>query len=488
VKVESSQVTTAVKWSFLTEIVVKLISPITSMILARLLTPSVFGIVASIVMITSFADIFTDAGFQKYLIQHQFSSEQEEEGYISVAFWSNLAISLFLYGIIFFNAKTLATLVGIAGYQTVIRVYALIIVLTSFSSIQFAVYRKNFQYKKLGIIRIVVKCVPLLVTVPLTFYTRSYWALVIGNLSGEAVSGCILTLWSEYRIRWFYRVSYLKKMFAFCISSLLDSLSYWLVSNISIFMIGQYLGSYYLGLYKTSITTVAQMIAIIIASTMNVLFATLSRQQEDEPAFRETFCSFQKAVGLFTIPLGVGIFVFRYIITRVLLGLQWMEAGILIGLWGFVISESIIFSDMGGIVISAKGKQIYTFFSNMIQALLLAIVLYWVRGKSFTVLSFATFFVRWQLTVTHFGIALKVGRIRLSNLPKELIAYGFSALFMGGLGMVLQRLLGGGVLIGIVEIFLCMAAYFVLLFLFPLTRSQIVGLFQIIRNFFRRKQ
>ena len=65
----------ASKWSFLTEIASKLMPPIVNMVLARLLTPAVFGMVATVTMITSFAEIFADAGFQKYLVQNDFESK-----------------------------------------------------------------------------------------------------------------------------------------------------------------------------------------------------------------------------------------------------------------------------------------------------------------------------------------------------------------------------------------------------------------------------
>ena len=64
----SGTIVNSVKWSSLTEIATKLITPITAMILARLLTPSEFGVIATVNMTISFADVFTDAGFQKYII------------------------------------------------------------------------------------------------------------------------------------------------------------------------------------------------------------------------------------------------------------------------------------------------------------------------------------------------------------------------------------------------------------------------------------
>ena len=66
----NSKVRNATKWSTVTEIAAKLVTPITSMVLARLLTPEAFGVVATLTMIITFAELFTDAGFQKYLIQH----------------------------------------------------------------------------------------------------------------------------------------------------------------------------------------------------------------------------------------------------------------------------------------------------------------------------------------------------------------------------------------------------------------------------------
>ncbi|MBO5919693.1 MAG: oligosaccharide flippase family protein [Bacteroidales bacterium] len=64
----NNKIVKATKWSSITEVVAKLITPITSIVLARLLTPEAFGVVATLTMVITFAEIFTDAGFQKYLI------------------------------------------------------------------------------------------------------------------------------------------------------------------------------------------------------------------------------------------------------------------------------------------------------------------------------------------------------------------------------------------------------------------------------------
>lgn len=78
----------ATKWSLLTEVNARLITPITQLILARLLSPEAFGAVATISMITSLADMLKDGGFQKFPIQRAVKDDQALDNYACVAFWS----------------------------------------------------------------------------------------------------------------------------------------------------------------------------------------------------------------------------------------------------------------------------------------------------------------------------------------------------------------------------------------------------------------
>ena len=82
----------ATKWSAITEIVAKLVVPISNMVLARLLTPEAFGAVATLTMVITFVELFTDAGFQKYLVQHEFKDATDREQSTTVAFWSNFKL------------------------------------------------------------------------------------------------------------------------------------------------------------------------------------------------------------------------------------------------------------------------------------------------------------------------------------------------------------------------------------------------------------
>ena len=155
----------ATKFSTYAEIISKLMTPLINIILARILTPKDFGVVATVTMVTSFADIFTDAGFQKYIMQHEFQSDTDLENQTNVAFWTNFCMSLIIWICIALYSGDISKLVGNEGLGGVIIVSGLSLPLTSFSSIQMARYKRSFDFKTLLYIRVVSSILPLIVTV-----------------------------------------------------------------------------------------------------------------------------------------------------------------------------------------------------------------------------------------------------------------------------------------------------------------------------------
>lgn len=352
----NNKIVNATKWSTITEVMAKLVAPISSMVLARLLTPEAFGVVATLNMVIVFAEIFTDAGFQRFLIQHEFRDEKEKDEMTNVAFWSNLVMSFVLWGIIAIFSEPLATLVGNPGLGHVLVIACVSIPLAAFSSIQMALFKRSFDFKTLFWRRLAMILVPLCVTIPLAFGLRSYWALVIGTIVINLVNAILLTVKSSWKPRMYYSFAQLKEMFSFCSWSILDSVLVWATSYVDIFFIGKALNAYYLGVYKASISTVGHFTSLIAASILPVIMPSLSRLQNDLPEMRNTLLKFQKYTAVLLLPMGVGLFMFSDLITEVMLGSQWTEAAPFIGLWGLMEVTTVIFSRFCSPVYPAIGK------------------------------------------------------------------------------------------------------------------------------------
>lgn len=464
----------ATKWSSITEITARLIPPVVNMVLARLLMPEAFGIVATITMVISFAEVFTDAGFQKYLIQHEFRDKEEYDACSTVAFWTNMGISLLLCLAICFFRDGIAKTVGSPALGIPISIASALIVIAAFSGIQMARLKREFDFRSLFFVRIGASFFPLIVTIPLAVLLRNFWALLIGNFASQLFIAIALTLRSSWKPSFFYSFTLLKKMLSFSIWTLLESISIWLTSYIDIFIVGRHLSEHYLGIYKTSMATINSYTAIITGAILPVLFSALSRYQNDEPNFKKTYFSMQRLTALLIFPIGVGTFIFKDAITRILLGSEWMEATEFIGLWGLSGAFVIVFSHLASEVYRSKGKPFISTLSQLAQIALIVTALLIAVRYDFKTICVARTLARVLLPTSLILLRVLFGFGILktfSNVLPMLI----STLAMGGAGYLLQRL-NAALWWQIAAILICAALYFtVLLTCFPRTRKEILS-------------
>lgn len=475
----NTRVVKATKWSAITEIIAKLVTPITNMVLARLLTPEAFGVVTTLTMVITFAELFTDAGFQKYLIQHDFRDERDKDESTCVAFWSNLGLSLLIWGLISIFADPLALLVGNPGLGHVLIVACAGIPLAAFSSIQMALYKRNLDFKTLFKVRMVGILIPLVITIPLAFYLRSFWALVIGTLAREIANAFLLTWYSEWKPKLFYSFKKLKEMFSFTMWSMFEQVSIWLTNYVDVFIVGTMLSQYYLGLYKTSSTLVGQIMGLITATTTPILFSALSRLQDDELEFQRLFFKFQKLVGLLVIPLGVGIFIFDDFVTEILLGNQWTEAAGFVGLWGLTSSLTIMLSYYSSEIYRAKGRPKLSVLAQVLHIVVLWPVVLWAVSYGFETLYIARSLVRLEMIVVNLCIMgwiikMPVGRMFTNIMP--------SCLAAACMCLVLLLPEPSSIIMNILYVFIAAVVYAFVIVLFPDDRNIIVNLPKIIRN------
>lgn len=450
----------ATRWSTITEIVAKLVAPVTSMILARLLTPEAFGVIATINMVISFADMFTDAGFQKFLIQHEFKDGVELDEDTTVAFWTNLIISLAGWLIIGIFSESIAEMVGNPGLGNVITVAAVSLPLTSFSSIQMARYRRKFDFKTLFYVRLIGVCIPLFVTVPIAYITRSFWALVIGTIAGNLANAIVLTIRSDWKPSFYYSFEKLKRMFMFSWWILLESISVWLTSYIGTFIVGANLSTYYLGIYKTSMTTTNQIISLITTATSAPLFTALSKLQNDESEFENVYFKYIQAISVMVVPLGIGMFLYRDLVTEILLGSQWVEAANFIGLWALMSSVCLIWGTYCSGVYNAKGKPIFSFLAQILHLLVLVPVLMISSKKSFEVLYISRSLVRLEFVFVQFVILKCFFKISPMELIKKTIPAFVGSILMA-LSAILLQSVSSTLIWQIISIIMCMMIYFV---------------------------
>ncbi|MBE6957655.1 MAG: lipopolysaccharide biosynthesis protein [Ruminococcaceae bacterium] len=471
----SGKIGQATKWSSIAEISAKLISPIVNMVLARLLTPEAFGVIATITMVITFAEVFTDAGFQKYIVQHEFKDEDELNRSTNVAFWTNFVFSVAICIGIFFFRDPIAKLVGSPGLGDSISIASLLIIVAAFSSIQMARYKRAFDFKTLFYARVGTAFIPLLVTVPLAFLMKNYWALLIGNFASQVFNAVILTVKSKWKPQFYYSFKLLKEMFSFTAWTLLESISIWLTSYIGVFIVGSYLDEYYLGLYKTSMSTITAYMGIVTSAINPVLFAALSRYQNDDNAFRKTFMSFQRNASVLVLPMGVGIFLFSDLVTEILLGSQWMEASGFVGIWGLTGAFTIIFANLSSEVFRSKGHPKLSLLLQVLHLAFIVPVLMVAVRYDFRTLYMARSLVRIQFVLTALVIMRVKYKFSISETLKNVLPMVISTVVMGAVGFCLE-LISDNIVWQLCAVLICIVVYFaVLLGCFPKVRKELMG-------------
>lgn len=464
-----TKVVAAAKWSLITEILAKLITPITNIILAHILAPTAFGILATIMMVISFAEMLADAGFQKFLVQYEFESEEAKQKSVSVAFISNIVLAIVLWIAIIVWRDDLASLVGNEGLGIPLAVMGAMLPLSAFSSIQMAMYRRNFNFKFLLSIRMITIITPLLVSIPMALAGFDYWSLIAGLLAAQLFTAIALCVRQEKLISIYFSGSVFRNMFSFSAWSLAEAFSIWLTAWVDTFIISHFLNAYYLGVYKMPTAIVTTVMAIATSSMAPVLFSALSRHQHNKVEFERTFLTFQRYMALFLVPLGVGMFVYQDFIVQILLGPQWKLAGIVLGSWALSSSLVTAISYLISEAFRAKGMPNISFLAQMAHLVVLIPVIYVCVQYDFTTFVYARSIVRVQMIAVLLYLLAKYVDMNAWHVIRNIKSYIIASAIVGTGSYALLHLYNSMIWTNFC-ICISLISYLVVLYLFPTER------------------
>lgn len=321
----------SLKWSFFGELFAKISTPISTMVLARLLAPEIFGIATATTIVLTFCEAITDSGFAKYIIQHDFQDDRDFDRHLSVSLISSLVLALVLCAVVFLFRSPLSALVGNQGHEMVLAIACIQVPFASINAVLAASMKRGFHFKKLFIIKISYCAVPFAITIPLAFFGLSYWSLVIGTISAQVLQTPLLIILSKRKIRPCFSFSILKNMLSASLIMIVESVIIWGCSWASTALASGMFDQAAVGIMKVSNSTVDSIFSLFGTAFLAVLFPTLSRLKNDKKSFENSFLSIQSAAMAIMIPLGIGAFLYSSTITSIFLGPNWSQAAFVIG-------------------------------------------------------------------------------------------------------------------------------------------------------------
>lgn len=318
----------ALKWSFLSEIASKAIQPLVFVILARLLTPEDYGVVAAAIMVISFSQIFWDAGMSKAIIQFQ----GDRTAAANAAFWINNVLGVVVAGVVVVISGIVSDKIfHDPRVALVLQVMALQVVLSALVSIHTALLQKDMRFKHLFWVRLATVAIPGLVSIPLAWYGMGYWALVAGTLAGQVIQVVILWKTSPWKPRFSFDVPMAKQLARFGGWVAATGLLAWFYLWADSLIVGMYLGSHELGLYRTGNAFVMMIFGFLFGPMMPVLYSYLSGIQDNREHVKEVLLKVVRVISLISIPLGIFLYLSAQLVADFVFGENWRGVGIVIG-------------------------------------------------------------------------------------------------------------------------------------------------------------
>ncbi len=320
------------KWSALTEMVSRAIPPAILIILARILTPEDFGIVASAMIFISFCQIFCEAGLGKALIQTNESPEKSAD----IVFWSNLFLSVLVYGLIFIASPWLAEFFNSPGSKLVLRILGLQIIISSLTSVQQSLFLRNFKFKSLFWIRLLTALLPGFFSVPMAYLGYGVWALVTGSLLGSMTTMFMLWHKSSWRPGMHFELDLARKIYIFALWALGEGLAAWFFTWGDNLLVGKYLGVKDLGVYRVGWYISAIIFGTLLRPILPVMYSTFSRLQDDPAKMKQTYRKVNRIIASISLPIGAILFMIGPKAAFLVFGESWPGLGLVLSTIGLM--------------------------------------------------------------------------------------------------------------------------------------------------------
>ena len=340
-----------VAWNYASFGLGKLLVFLTTAVLARLLTPADFGLVAIATLTVSYLAILRDLGLGAALIQRRGDLDEASE----TVFTLNLALGVLLAAAAYAIAPGLAAFFHEPQAGPVLRWLALSFPLNALGSVHVVRLQRELDFRRKLIPDLGRSIVKGVTCIALALSGHGVWALVIGQLAG-ALAGSLLAWWAlDWRPRLRVQSRLVKQLLRFGGAIVvLNGLSV-VTDNLAYLFVGRVLGNEALGVYTLAYRLPELLVLNTLWILAGVLFPAYSKVQDDPEALRRGFLTSLRYLEVLIVPVCLGLMLAADPLIRVAFGPQWLEAiPILRLLAAFALVRSL--GSSVGDIYKAKGR------------------------------------------------------------------------------------------------------------------------------------
>ncbi len=354
---------------------IRLIGLISTIILARLLVPQDFGLVAMAMLFVGIVEVLGETGQQGALIRHPNPTRE----HFDTAWTIQFLVSLLLGSVVLLGAPLAGGSFGDPRIVPIIQVLSIRVYLIGFENIGTIMFRKELDFAKEFRFGVYRKLLTFFVTVATALYLRNHWALVIGIVVGEVLSVMLGYLLQPYRPR--FSIAKFQEIWHFSFWSWVMTVGGFIYNRLDQYFVAAMGSPALMGLYQLAVEIGRMPSDELIRPLQRALFPTYSKLNHDPAELRDAYLNVLSVIAIFAASTSTGIAFVAEDLVSLLLGPKWMDATPFVfwlsfaaGVTAYSHSVFLILSTMGHIRRSAL--QAWLRLIVMVPAL-------WIAGRSF---------------------------------------------------------------------------------------------------------
>jgi O-antigen/teichoic acid export membrane protein len=313
----------SLKWAASASWIPKLVSPLSTALLAYLLTPNDFGVAAAAAIVVALAQLFATLGLGSALVQHHERSQELS----TAAFWAMAASGILLYGLAWTVAPVVEAMMGIALVSPVLRFAALSIPLSSISSVPVALMQRDFKFRRLFWVEGSGQACFVVSSLFLALNGYGVWALVVGPLIGLTARTIVALALCEWRPSFKFRVSPLRNMSGFGGWMVLSGLLSWVVLYADNALAGRFFGGEGLGVYSLGFNLGNLLPGMVIPVLSSVAYPAFCSLQKDPAEVGRSLLQLQRMSAAIVFPMCFGLASVAPLAVGLVYGEKWKGLG-----------------------------------------------------------------------------------------------------------------------------------------------------------------
>lgn len=317
----NKSVTSNLFWRFCERIGAHSVKLIVEIVLARILLPNDYGLIALVTVFITVLQVFVDSGLANSLIQKKDADELD----FSSVFWFNLGWCCVLYVLFFLASPIIALFFGKSELTSVLRVLGLQVIISGIKNVQQAYVSRNMQFKKFFYATMAGTVVAAIVGIVLALNGFGVWALVAQHLVNSSVDTIVLWFVVKWRPKKMFSFSRLRLLISYGWKLLVSSLINVFYNEIRQLVIGKIYSSSDLAFYNRGRQFPEFIVGNINSSMDSVLFPTMSKEQDNKDRIRAMTRRTIKASSYVMMPLMFGLSACAEPIIQVLLTEKWLS-------------------------------------------------------------------------------------------------------------------------------------------------------------------